>query len=77
MSIFCNYKINDNEKEISHSPDDISAFRFLNSKYFISREVNGKKVFLEYLIKGKISIYYLRDENKIKSGIWNELIFTF
>ena len=43
-------------------PNDIAAFRFIDSKYYVSREINSKKVFLEYLIKGKVNIYYMRDE---------------
>jgi hypothetical protein len=62
MGTVCNYKINDKDKETSYSPNDISAYRFIDSKYFVSKEVNGKKVFLEYLINGKINIYYQRDE---------------
>jgi hypothetical protein len=38
------------------------AFRFLDSKYYVTKEINNKKSFLEYLIKGKINIYYMRDE---------------
>ncbi len=47
----------------NYSPYDIFAFRFTDSKFYVSREFNGKKVFLEYLINGRISIYYLRDDN--------------
>jgi hypothetical protein len=36
-----------------YTPHDILAYRFIDSKYYISREVDGKSVFLEYLIKGK------------------------
>ncbi len=45
-----------------YSPNDITAFRFIDSKYYISREVNGEKVFLQYLIKGEVDLYYLRDQ---------------
>lgn len=61
MSSICKFKNTDN---IIHDyyPDDILAYRFIESKYYVSREVNQRKVFLEYLIKGKVSIYYMRDE---------------
>src|SRR5690606_461912 len=36
---------------------------FTESKYYVSKEINGAKVFLEFLIKGQINIYYLRDSN--------------
>lgn len=44
-----------------YSPNDILAYRFTDGKYYVSREIESKKVFLEYLIKGKVNIYYLRD----------------
>lgn len=61
MGYLCRFKDSNNEI-IDFFPDDILAYRFIDSKYFVSRELNGKKVFLEYLIKGKIDIYYLRDD---------------
>ncbi len=61
MSSICKFK--DPENTINeYSPNDITAFRFIDSKYFVSREINHRKVFLEYLIKGKVNIYYMRDD---------------
>jgi hypothetical protein len=48
---------------IEFIPYDLSAYRFVNGKYFESRELNGQKVFLEFLIKGKVNVYYLRDKD--------------
>jgi hypothetical protein len=61
MSKICTYKDSANTT-YEFRPNDIKAFRFIDSKYFVSREINGEKVFLEYLIKGKINIYYMGDE---------------
>lgn len=62
MSIVCKFK--DAENTINeYSPYDIKAYRFDDSKYYVSREIGKKKFFLEYLIKGKINVYYMRDEN--------------
>jgi hypothetical protein len=62
MSKVCKFK--DKESEIAkYNPNDIIAFRFIDSKYYVSREINNRKVFLEYLIKGKINIYFMRDNN--------------
>ena len=58
----CKFKTNENDIK-EYSPTDIAAYRFTNSRYFISREINGSKVFLEYLIKGTVNIYYLRDKS--------------
>ena len=56
-------KFRSNESNIAeYTPYDIAAYRFPDSKYYVSREVSGKRVFLEFLIKGEVNIYYLRDE---------------
>ncbi|WP_016775860.1 hypothetical protein [Anaerophaga thermohalophila] len=62
MSRLCKFR--DKENIIKdYSPNDIIAFRFIDGKYYVSREINDRRVFLEYLIKGKVNIYYMRDEN--------------
>ena len=61
----CVFKKELAEKPVIYSPSDILAFRFSDGKYYVSREVTvetGKKLlFLEFLLKGKASIYYMRD----------------
>lgn len=59
-----NLKIN---KNTVLSPTDIKAYRFTeDGKYFVSRTAplqSGEKVlFLEFLIKGKLNIYFYRDD---------------
>ena len=61
MSEICRFRSNTNII-VEYTPYDIVAYRFSDSKYFISRQVSGKKVFLEILIKGQANIYYLRDD---------------
>ena len=62
MSSLCKFKdVNNTIKE--YSPTDIDAFRFIDSKYYVTKEIDNKKVFMEYLIHGKINIYYMRDDN--------------
>jgi hypothetical protein len=60
MSNKCKFKQDNNITEFI--PTDILGFRFTDSKYYISKEVDGKMVFLEYLVKGKVDIYYMRDK---------------
>ena len=60
MSGLCKFKDVDNTIT-EYSPTDIDAYRFINGKYFVTKEIDSKKVFMEYLIQGKINIYYLRD----------------
>lgn len=62
MSGLCKFKDKDDIIK-NYSPNDVIAFRFIDSKYYVSREINCRKVFLEYLIKGKVNIYYMRDED--------------
>lgn len=61
MGSVCKFRAADNAVQ-EFKPTDISGFRFTDSKYFVSKEVDGKMVFLEYLIKGKVNVYYLRDD---------------
>jgi hypothetical protein len=60
MSQLCKYK-SDNDTEITYYPEDISSYRFFNGKFYISKEVNQRKIFLEYLFNGIVKIYYQRD----------------
>jgi hypothetical protein len=60
MSTICKYQdVNNTIKE--YAPNDIKGFRFIDSKYYVSKEINGTNFFLEYLIKGKVNIYYMRN----------------
>jgi hypothetical protein len=62
MANICRFRINEKEPEIVYSPNDIAGYRFKESKYFVSKEVKGKKTFLEFLIKGQVSLYFLKDD---------------
>ena len=62
MSVNCQFRSEKGE-EISYAPGDIQAYRFIDGKYYVSRQINDKSLFLEYLINGKISIYYYRDSD--------------
>ncbi len=61
MGELCKFQSNDHIIT-DYTPNDIAAYRFIDSKYYISKEINRKKVFLEYLIKGQLNVYYLRDD---------------
>ena len=61
MSSVCKFK-DGNGKVVDYHPNNIVAFRFVDSKYYVSREIDNKKVFMEYLIKGEVNIYYIRDK---------------
>jgi hypothetical protein len=58
----CTFRHNAKDSIRHFSPDDIIGYRFRDSKYYISKMVDGKKVFLEFLINGRVNIYYLKDK---------------
>jgi hypothetical protein len=62
MGKICKFKDVDNSV-ITYSADQILAFRFIDGKYYVSKEINGNHHFLEFLINGKVNIYYLRDND--------------
>ena len=62
----CSFRINSNDKYEDYHAGEIKAYRFeTDGKYYISKVTptpSGDKVFfLEYLIKGKANIYFMRD----------------
>ena len=69
MGLICTFRENTNAPKRKFTADSIMAYRFTNSKYFVSENIKtegsneNKRVFLEYLIKGALSVYYLRDDN--------------
>jgi len=63
----CYFKKTLNDKAVEYSPGNILAYRFDgDGKFYISKEApleSGNKVlFLEYLIKGKARVYFMRDD---------------
>jgi hypothetical protein len=69
MGTVCRFKSSEMAAVREYMPDEITAYRVDNSRFFVSREIKttggNKKVFLEYLIKGKVDIFYYRDMNDI------------
>jgi len=62
MGKVCTFKTDD-IGSVEYSPTDIIGFRFYDSKYYVSKEVSGNYMFLEFLINGQVKIYYNRDQN--------------
>ncbi len=63
MSQVCRFKQANSASIIYYYPYEIKEFRFENSKCYVSRILeSGNQVFLEYLIKGKLNVYYFRDD---------------
>jgi hypothetical protein len=49
-------------KPTIYRPEDISAYRYEGDRFFVSKNVEGKAVFLEYLINGKLDVFYMCDK---------------
>ncbi len=64
MNKICRFRLSESDPDTNYSANDIVGYRFHDGKYFVSKKVNGENSFLEYLIEGKVSIYYCRYESK-------------
>jgi outer membrane protein W len=66
-SQICVYKENETSDSKEYLPGQIKAYRFLESKYYVSKNIpeNGtkKNMFLEFLVNGIADLYYYRDIN--------------
>ena len=62
----CIFKLNAKSESKMYKPGEIAGYRYLNGKYYISKEINidsttKKVIFLEFLIKGMANVYYYMD----------------
>lgn len=72
----CIFRLDSLSKSITFLPNEIKAYRFIDSKYYVSSIIGDslKKdtLFLEYLIDGIVDIYYYKSNKKeayyIKKG---------
>ena len=64
-SQFCDFKEDQSDSLKRYFPEDIYGYRFINGKYYISKEVKvaGKDslIFLEFLIHGMVDFYFMQD----------------
>lgn len=63
MSTRCRIIVNGQTSYTDYSPAEIYGYRFDNGKFYISKNVDGSSYFLEYLVKGLVSFYYLKMNN--------------
>jgi hypothetical protein len=63
----CKFKYKDADIPVKYLPFDIISYRFLDDKFYISKEIylNGEKEkrFLEFLLHGIVDLYYYQDVN--------------
>lgn len=58
--------LNSSGKDVhEYYPGEISGYRFIhNGKFYVSKILKGRPVFMEYLVNGKLDIYFYQDEEK-------------
>ncbi len=67
-SKICAFKKEVNDEEHTFKPNEISAYRFIESKYYISKVIKSQEgeelsVFLEFLVNGITDLFYYIDSN--------------
>lgn len=64
-TLSCEYRAHKNANVVRFAPGDIHAYRFVDSKYFISKYIETdhgeEQIFAEYLINGIAKLFYYRD----------------
>jgi len=76
----CSFKKTETGQAEEYTPLDIAAYRFIDSKFYISRDIGTvdvpKQVFLEYLVNGLANLYYYGGDDRYyieKDGQFLEL----
>jgi hypothetical protein len=62
MGEVCRFIPKGTNKEIKYSPFDIQSYQVIGNKYYVSKDFNNGKTFVEYLFKGKVNVFYMRDQ---------------
>jgi hypothetical protein len=64
-SNICVFKASVSAPKEIFKPEDIIGYRFVTGKFYISKNINTgddeKRMFVEYLLKGIVDLYYYRD----------------
>jgi len=62
---YCEFKQNEKAAVQLFAPNQITGYRFFNGKNYISKGIefgsNEKKMFVEFLVEGKVNLYFYRD----------------
>lgn len=68
-SLFCDFKSEQADSLTRYYPGDIYGYRFIDGKYYISKEIKvddkDSLLFLEFLIHGKVDFYFMQDIGRI------------
>ena len=64
MSVLCMFRNDENSPTMEYTPKEIISYVIPNIGYYVSRTIdNTKLVFLEFLVEGKLDLYYIRDDD--------------
>jgi hypothetical protein len=61
-SISCAFKFNQEGPITVYKPGEIAGYRFVDGKFYVSKEYKNETYFFEYLINGILSIYIKQDQ---------------
>jgi hypothetical protein len=59
----CNFKKDEGAQVTQYTPDQIFGYFFNEGKYYVSKEVDGKRCFLEFIVEGKLNVYFTQDRD--------------
>ncbi len=67
-SLYCDFRKNEKDTIKRYYPKDLFAYRFINGKYYISKNIEEETIdtsyFFEYLINGELDVYFLQTLKK-------------
>ncbi|NET35167.1 MAG: hypothetical protein F6K19_24590 [Cyanothece sp. SIO1E1] len=68
----CKFKRIGEKKPELFTPKDILAYKLINSKSFLSVEIEGEPKFVEVIFEGEVEIYFLDDKERDRYFIEKE-----
>lgn len=57
----CRFIADGQTESRDYYPSEIAGYRFDDGKYYVSRSPEGNPAFLEFLVEGKLNVFYMRD----------------
>ena len=62
MGKVCTFQSKEGDAKTAYTPTDLIGYRFTDGKFFITKDWEGNRVFMEYLVNGLVRFYYYRGE---------------
>jgi len=63
----CYFRKDEVSKTIQYGPTELSGYRFNDGKFYVSKNIADedtiRKLFLEFLIEGKVNVFHYQDDN--------------